>query len=289
MKKLFFLIILVIGIGLVSRHWEQVKFWIEKQPQLSEVLKKAPVLAEIKEQVLTGGALRGQEDYANARLTTGGVIAFTNSVRTKNGGLPSLSGNQKLAAAAGQKIQNMFDKQYFEHVSPDGKGPGDLAKAAGYEYVMVGENLAMGNFKNDESLVTAWMNSPGHRANILNNRYMEIGVAVAQGKFQGRTVWLAVQEFGKPISSCPVVDINLKARIESAKKELNQIETQLKVIKTEMETASNPQTEAETNAYNEQVKSYNALVKIYNNKLDITKQISAEYNSQVEKFNQCAT
>ena len=59
-----------------------------------------------------------------------------------------------------------------------------MAKKAGYEYISVGENLAMGNFKNDGDLVEAWMNSPGHRANILSFKYKELGVAVIKANMK---------------------------------------------------------------------------------------------------------
>ena len=68
----------------------------------------------------------------------------------------------------------------------------------------------MGNFKNDQDLVSAWLNSPGHRANILNTRFTEIGTAVLKGFYEGREVWMAVQEFGLPLSSCPNPDSKVK-------------------------------------------------------------------------------
>src|SRR6185369_15716694 len=119
-------------------------------------------------------------------------------------GLPALKENALLDKAAKKKLDDMFAQQYFEHINPQGKGPSDLAKSVGYDYIAIGENLALGNFKNDAELVQAWMDSPGHRANILNKQYTEIGVAVGQGTYEGKKTWLAVQEFGRPTSSCPV-------------------------------------------------------------------------------------
>src|SRR3989344_3216924 len=59
---------------------------------------------------------------------------------------------------------------------------------------MLGENLILGNFLSEKEAVQHWMDSPGHRANILNNRFTEIGVAFIKGQYQGDTVWIGVQE-----------------------------------------------------------------------------------------------
>jgi len=122
------------------------------------------------------------------------------------------------------QLDDIFEKQYFAHISPEGLGPSDLAEKSGYEYIMIAENLALGNFKDDNTLVNAWMDSPGHRANILNNRYTEIGVAVGKGFFSesnennkeeiATEVWIAVQEFGLPLSSCPKPEESLLNTIE---------------------------------------------------------------------------
>ena len=96
----------------------------------------------------------------------------------------------------------MFEKEYFEHKSPSGIGASDIAHDVGYEFILVGENIALGNFDGDEALVQAWMDSPGHRANILNKRYTEIGIAAEKGLYQGKMMWLAVQIFARPMSLC---------------------------------------------------------------------------------------
>ena len=63
--------------------------------------------------------------------------------------------------------------------------------------------------------MTAWMNSPGHRANILNPHFQEIGVAVGKGMYEGHETWIAVQSFGMPLSACPASDANLKIKIDA--------------------------------------------------------------------------
>lgn len=243
-------------------------------------------LEQIKKEIFTSGPLRSLANDPGSYLTRAGTINQTNLQRQKNG-LPALSENTKLDQAALTKVKDMFAKQYFEHISPSGKGPGDLADAAGYAYVAVGENLALGNFKDDQALVDAWMNSPGHRANILNTKYMEIGVAVMKGTYQGQTTWLSVQEFGKPASSCPSVDQNLKEQVDAYKNQVSQLKPQLDELKNYLDTHSHPQTQAETDEYNQKVADYNNLVKSYNNKVDWLKAITNEYNAQANAFNAC--
>ena len=136
----------------------------------------------------------------NAALSRAGVVAQTNKQRLAYlGAGHDLKENSRLDLAAQNKINDMFSGQYFEHTSPQGLDAGDLATAAKYEYIAVGENLAMGDYKNDAALMEAWMNSSGHRENILRDDYKEIGAAVGYGTFNGRKTWLAVR---KPIQLC---------------------------------------------------------------------------------------
>ena len=135
-------------------------------------------------------------------LTNAEILYWTNYYRKQNG-LSSVSANSKLDEAATVKVDDMFSRQYFEHVSPSGKNGADLITEAGYEYLLMGENLAYGNFSSAKDLVDAWMASPGHRANILKVHYEELGISVKEGDYNGNKVWMAVQEFGRPTSSCP--------------------------------------------------------------------------------------
>src|SRR5207237_597403 len=141
-------------------------------------------------------------------------------------------------------------------------------------------------FKDDAALVEAWMNSPGHRANILNTKYQEIGVAVGSGMFEGHKTWLAVQEFGKPKSSCPSVDSNLKLQINSQQNEINQMQSNLAELKNQLDS-SQPKTQSEYDSYNQLVAEYNNMIKIYNNKVDTLKLISDQYNIEVRAYNSC--
>ncbi len=215
-------------------------------------------------------------------LSMQGVIQYTNEARAQNGGLAALTENKTLDLDAQIKLQDMFTKQYFEHVSPSGTGPGDLADRVGYAYVLVGENLALGDFSSDQDLVTAWMNSPGHRANILNTHYQEIGVAVGKGMYQGRNTWLAVQSFGMPRSACPVIDNQLKERIDADNITITNLRLQLDAKKAQIDaTAQNDPN------YNTYVNEFNALIPSYNALVESTRTNVATYNAGVRAYNEC--
>jgi uncharacterized protein YkwD/uncharacterized protein YukE len=289
MKKIIFLIILIFSIGAAQKYWPQIKSLVGKSPQLLQVVQNNPAVEALKQDVINGGALRGTENAPDAYLTRAGTINITNQMRRQNGNLSALTENTLLDQDAQKKLQDMFARQYFEHVSPSGLGPADQAKAIGYQYAIIGENLALGNFKNDASLLDAWMNSPGHRANILNAKYQDIGVAVGKGVFEGKTTWLAVQEFGRPLSSCPLVDPNLKSQINSLKNDVDAITPQLQTLKSQLNATPDPQNQSQVDAYNQLVAQYNALVKDYNNKVDMLKTVTNSYNNLVQLFNACAS
>lgn len=124
------------------------------------------------------------------------IIALANTNR-KNVGLNELKVNPVLNKAADVKVQDMLAKNYFSHVSPDNKTPWDFIKGAGYKYFAAGENLAI-DFVTAEDVNKGLMDSPTHRANLLNKLYTEIGVSVGYGIFDGRETILVAQYFGKP-------------------------------------------------------------------------------------------
>lgn len=222
-------------------------------------------------------------------LSINGVLTWTNNNRQEQG-TKLLKLDANLNSAAQAKIEDMFANQYFEHVSPTGLGPSHWVDNAGYEYVSVGENLALGNYDGDRALVTAWMNSPGHRANILNESFEEIGIAVKKGMFDGAETWLAVQIFAKPLASCPVVNKTLEATIEKNQAQLKIWDTEIITLQVKLEK-SKPRgrsSQAEIDQYNALVYEYNQLAKNYNALTEETKALVDQYNAQVNAFNACA-
>lgn len=280
-KKIILLLvflIFIVGLGsylLIDQNL--VKSFSEKSFEFVE--------KNISNRVNAPGPLRKDVDDEGSQLSVSGAIAETNRHR-REAGLPELSENTLLNIAAQKKVDDMFSRQYFEHESPSGEGAGDLVTETGYEFIVVGENLALGNYKNDEVLVQAWMDSPGHRENILKSAYTEIGIAVARGTFEGRDTWLAVQHFAKPTSACPDINEGLKSQIDSNNAKLDNLKLDLESRKSELE--NKPTTREESEEYNKKVDEYNALVNEYNTLLENTKTLVSQYNSQVQNFNECA-
>lgn len=110
------------------------------------------------------------------------VVELTNQERAKNG-LKPLALDTELSKVAREKSRDMQSKGYFSHTSPTYGSPFDMMKQFGINYRSAGENIAMGQ-PTPEEVVKAWMNSSGHRANILNSSYTHIGVGhVANGNY----------------------------------------------------------------------------------------------------------
>lgn len=277
--KLFATIILIIGISVAvvedipQRAWT----WFNGTNLAMNIFSLSGT-----EEKLPGPLRAFLDSTAESRLNASGIIQATNAQRDQNGLLP-LRTNPKLNAAAEAKVEDMFAKQYFEHESPDGKSPADIIRAQGYEYIVVGENLALGNFRNDEVLVQAWMDSPGHRANILNAKFQEIGVFARKGVFEGKEVWLAVQEFGSPLSSCPSPKRSLKPEIDSNRTKLTSQQAELQQLKAEID-ANRYRNEAE---YNAAVAKYNDLVQKTNRLSEQTQELVRQFNDAVNAFNSC--
>ena len=102
-----------------------------------------------------------------------------------------------LEKAAQLKANDMAEKGYFAHKSPDGHTPWYWFRQVEYDFSYAGENLAV-NFNDSIDVNTAWMNSPGHRDNIMNSNFSEIGIATAEGMYQGKITTFVVQLFGRP-------------------------------------------------------------------------------------------
>lgn len=110
------------------------------------------------------------------------VVRLVNIERAKNG-LSALETDWQLSRVARYKSQDMKDKNYFSHTSPTYGTPFQMMKSFGISYRYAGENIAKGQ-RTPQEVVTAWMNSSGHRANILNANYKKIGVGyVASGNY----------------------------------------------------------------------------------------------------------
>lgn len=124
------------------------------------------------------------------------VVQATNDARAAASVAP-LQHSPVLDEAARRKLNDMAQRQYFAHQSPIGVMPWDWITAAGYSYRSAGENLARG-FSDAQPAVDAWMQSPSHRANLLNPAYQHVGVAAQQVMLNGSPQILVVQLFAAP-------------------------------------------------------------------------------------------
>jgi uncharacterized protein YkwD len=150
-------------------------------------------------------------EAGNVALVRGAVLCLVNRERAQNGIAP-LSVNERLAAAAEGHCTELIAEDYFAHVSPSGETPVDRIRETGYipgpsvGYV-IGENLAWGTYtlSTPQAIVSAWIASPGHLANILEAKYSETGIgvipAVPSSLADGAPGATYAQEFGVIIPS----------------------------------------------------------------------------------------
>ena len=271
MKKIIIFLFIILALGAVAIYFENdiLNFFPDFKKNILDFKKTdvGNIIAEVSKELLIPPPLQIKGKPSQAVLTKLGIISQTNLQREQNGNLPALKKNAKLGQAASAKANDMFLNQYFEHNSLAGVDPGQLVLNHGYKYIVAGENLILGNFESEKELVQAWMDSPGHRANILNNRYSEIGVAIVKGIYKGETVWIGVQEFGLPLSSCSEPSSTLENEINDKKARLDQMSAQL-------------DSEKNVNIYNQLVSQYQSLAS------DV-KILILQYNAQVNTFNDC--
>jgi hypothetical protein len=209
------------------------------------------------------------------------VLIFTNVERHKRG-VPLLSSDNKLSEVALIKMRDMFSRQYFDHISPTGESVSDLAEDVGYEYIVVGENLAFGDFTSSKEVVEAWMDSKGHKENILADKYTEIGIAAGKSYFEGARAWIVVQAFGRPKSTCPAVDTELGEELERMQKRLEIYERVANIRKEKADSDEGTLSERKA-----RVEAYNLVAKLYNNLVEKYRGIVEEYNETVGDYNNC--
>jgi len=211
-------------------------------------------------------------------LTSNKVIEFTNKERISNG-LKALSINIKLNETAQKKLKDLINKNYFAHVSPDKKDLIDISKEVGYNFILIGENLAYGDFKDEENLVKAWMASKAHRANILNKSFSEIGVALAKDKIDDKETWIVVEHFGLPAQACPAPSIEDNKLIEEYTGRIDELKKELQlgnkgVLASIINAVVNRN---QINEYNSLIKETQVLINKYNNQVNL-------YNNCLEKI-----
>lgn len=278
-KKLLFFAVFVASLVLV---WESGFGGFVKS------VKNFPdgvTIESVKKEFIKSGKLVFDTVNSDSFLTHEGVLVNTNLNRTQNGLRPLLR-NQRLDIVARLRLDDMFSGQYFEHISPSGDSASVEAGKIGYDYITIGENIALGNFKDDSELVNAWMDSPGHRANVLNSKFTDIGIAVGKGRFDGRETWIAVQVFAKPLTACPSVDTTLKAFIDSEVRNLEEMKEDLNRRKSEIDSMESNGV-PDRQEYRDAINEYNSLVAVLNQRVSELQTKIGQYNKSVQDFNIC--
>lgn len=228
-------LISLIIIALFGTGW----FWYNQKNTDSTLTKwTLPTISEMSGTNNAGKLFGPQEAIYAKNLSAEKIIELTNQYRADTN-LKPLTLNQTLTEAAQTKVDDMFTKQYFEHISPSGTTPAQLVLDSGYNYKTTGENLALGDFANEADLVKAWYDSPGHRANMLNTDFTEIGVASGLNDFEGRHTWLSVQEFGTLAPNCAKPNEAYLENIDTNKTLYETLSSQMNTLAKEAQDLAN--------------------------------------------------
>src|SRR3990167_5252977 len=181
------------------------------------------------------------------------IISLTNQERTSRG-LAALQESPLLDQAADAKADHMFAYDYWAHFAPDGTSPWYFFSQAGYKYTYAGENLAR-DFSTSAGVVAGWMASQGHRDNLLNPNFSDIGIGVQNGTLEGEQTTLVVQFLGKTLgasttssgstgssskksSSIPVTVEEKFQSVEKTSENKNEATTSADITKIEEKIAS---------------------------------------------------
>ena len=154
------------------------KLAVKYQVGTSEIIAANPQIAN--PDLIYPGQILNIPQISDTVLTyENEVIRLVNEIRVENG-LKPLTANWELSRIARYKSEDMSNNRYFSHTSPTYGTPFQMIKAFGLSYRSAGENIAYG-YGTPAAVVNGWMNSSGHRANILNASYTQIGVGYCAG------------------------------------------------------------------------------------------------------------
>ena len=186
MKKLFISALvaiqasLIFSVGALAATTHKVvsgdtmwKIAVKYQVGISEIISANPHISN-PNLIYPGQSINIPSADSNVLNYENEVIRLVNEIRVKNG-LSKLTADWELSRVARFKSQDMKDNKYFSHTSPVYGSPFEMIKNFGISYKSAGENIAKGQ-STPQNVVNAWMNSSGHRANILNSSYTRIGV-----------------------------------------------------------------------------------------------------------------
>lgn len=156
-------------------------------------------------------------------ITASGLLEATNGQRGNNNS-GSLKLSNELNTAAQAKAEDMAQRDYWSHVTPDGHAPWIFIDQTGYRYEKAAENLAYG-FNNSHEVITGWLNSPEHKANLLDNTYSEVGFGVVEASdYQhSGSETIVVALYGKPTTNqAPATVLGDKTVAQEATKSISK-------------------------------------------------------------------
>ena len=204
---------------LISKVKNQIQ---EVKNDAEQIVPEAKISAPLQQSEFKKTASYGTVDCKNFEnnVFVSDMLKRINSDRIANG-KKALAWNSSLCQSAGLKSEDMNNNNYFEHNSPSGITPWYWIKKVDYKYTFVGENLDL-NYFTSESAHEALMNSPGHRANILNDNFTQVGLNYVRGKLNGEDAFFVVQHFASPAPEKPV--IKYVCETDKANKNLDKLQ-----------------------------------------------------------------
>ncbi len=205
------------------------------------------------------------------------MIKLINQDR-KDANKEELSWNTNLCQSALLKSQDMIENNYFAHVSPDMITPWYWIEKAGYEFSISGENLAL-NYSDGQAAHEAFMASPDHRENVLNDSFTEIGINYAFGKIDGRPAFVLVEHFASPAIENPEPKITCDK--ETALENLEKLNEQLDLIEEYKEEAEEAKDKIEKNK--KKIKEIDEYLDYLEDKKDEIEDLIDENEDYLEK------
>ncbi|MEA2007233.1 MAG: CAP domain-containing protein [Patescibacteria group bacterium] len=191
------------------------------------------LLEQINERKNEAGSIRNEEIWEQRESvfegTASDIVVLVNLAR-KDAGVSDLKTNTQLMESAMLKAEDMKEKDYFDHMTPEGLDMSYFVNVSGYNFSIIGENLAEGYFS-AQSVHDALMKSPGHKENVLSADYEDIGIAVVEIEREGNVSFLSVQHFGtklkeitkQPTQEVTVCDKKIKKNCKNAKENREEV------------------------------------------------------------------
>ncbi len=201
-------------------------------------------------------------------------------------GIDPLEESTIMDAIAKRRVIDMQQLQYFGHLSATPYGADDMAQYFRYRYLRFGENIAFGSFPSEKSVVQAWMNSPGHRANILSEKFHEIGIASEPLEHSGREGIIIVEVFGLPIEDCPTIDRTLLEDMAAEESHIGLLQKAADEIRNLMGQV-NISTEQGFRDFALYHRAHEALADNIEFRHNLILEMNDRYNAQVRTYNGC--